>query len=91
MSSDDLAELECEIRNIICKTHYENDDFDSGTVKIWYYNYDGSQINPCDIPLRMAVTFYSDKQAILLEKSSDLRNDLYDLLKKFVRGFAKFD
>lgn len=43
------------------------------TVKIWYYNPDGSDLKTRDIPLRIAITFYrpkkiEDKEQTLLKE-----------------------
>lgn len=53
------------------------------TVKMWYYNPDGSDLNTNDIPLRIAITFYrpkkiEDKEQILLKKQ--IFTELCDLL-----------
>lgn len=87
MSTSDLQEFECDIREIIRNVYCENNEFDSGTVKIWYYNFDDSQINSQDIPLRIAVTFNTHKKELSSEEDNDLRNDLYDSLKKIVKCF----
>lgn len=55
------------------------------TVKMWYYNPDGSNLNTSDIPLRIAITFYrpkkiEDKEQTLLKEQ--IFTELCDLCKK---------
>lgn len=88
ISAADLEELECNIRMLIRNVYPEENEFESGTVKIWYYNFDDSPINSHDIPLRIAVTFNMQKGEMAFEKNDNLRNNLYDLLKGFAKRFS---
>ena len=85
----DLLQFEKNIRAYIrtfidrMGMRYPERGAESLTIKMWYYNPDGSDLNTSDIPLRIAITFYrpekiEDKEKISLKEQ--IFTELCDLL-----------
>lgn len=89
ISSLSLEKFENTIRELIRNgIDAKNNLLDKGTIKIWYYNMDDSQINSKDVPLRIAVTFTSCAEDIPVEIYNGFRRDIYDYLQGFLKGLV---